>query len=334
MSYLPPDTPPPIGEPVPESGRFWPRLLKGAALILIGAAAHQWVLPAQRNATTDPPVRAALEAQTDDLAANRPAPPPSPLWMPREITVPVVPAGMSFATAGTFFQSEGMAGGAAGMMEVAATVGRPEAPLVSDSLEPPIEPATEDEPGARKAVAKPGDESPASHPAEPGASAVDAAGGTQPAIEPEKQLRPVASQPLDGTLGALLASRSLPPGRAPMIPSAHHLGSNDDLAGVREALRVYQTAYERLDAAAAKTVWPSVDAAALNQAFRQLTSQRLTFQACGISVSGESASARCRGSAEYVPKVGAHRALQASGEWVFALAKRETSWEIVGATVR
>jgi hypothetical protein len=324
MTYLPPDTPPLTGEPVPETGRFWPRLLKGAALVLIGAAAHQWMLPAQREA--DRPMRVATGPQTDDLSVSRPAPPPSPRWMPREIEVPLASAGMSFATAGTFVGTEGTAGGTARLMEATATVGRAPFPSLSDSLEPPIEPATEAGADDRRAVANPGDEN-----ARPSA---DGAGEPQPAIEPDEQLSPVASQPLDSTLGALLAARSLPPARAPLTLSAHRAGSDDDLAGVREALQVYRTAYEQLDVAAAKTVWPSVDAAALNQAFRQLASQRLTFQACGISVSGESASARCRGSAEYVPKVGAHRALQASGEWVFNLAKRETNWEIVGATVR
>jgi hypothetical protein len=332
MTYLPPAIPPPIAEPTLETGRFWPRLLKGAALILIGAVAHQWALPAQRNATTGPLVGATSEQQTDDLAANRPEPPPSPLWMPREIAVPVATAGMSYGTVQTFASTAGMAVGTAGMMEVAATAGRAPTPSLSDSLQRPIYPATEIEADVRDAVAKPG--AAIGHPTEPKTSAGNGAGDTQPASEAGKPLHPVQSSPLESTLGALVAARALPPARAPMMVTAPRLDSDDDLAGVREALRVYRTAYEQLDVAAAKTVWPSVDAAALNQAFRQLASQRLTFQACGISVSGESASARCRGSAEYVPKVGAHRALQASGEWVFDLAKRETSWEIVGATVR
>jgi hypothetical protein len=119
----------------------------------------------------------------------------------------------------------------------------------------------------------------------------------------------------------------------PVVEFVPHEGITAE-AEVRRALQNYRAAYERLDVAAARMVWPSVDHVALTHAFRQLARQRVTFQSCGISVSGASALARCRGQAEYVPKVGPQRALMASGEWVFDLAKSDADWKIVSASVR
>jgi hypothetical protein len=96
----------------------------------------------------------------------------------------------------------------------------------------------------------------------------------------------------------------------------------------------YRAAYERLDAAAAKSVWPTVDVRALGYAFGQLAEQRLNFESCGVSIRGNSASARCRGEAQYLPKVGNRRALVKAGEWVFDLARQDTSWHIVTARIQ
>lgn len=102
---------------------------------------------------------------------------------------------------------------------------------------------------------------------------------------------------------------------------------------VSSVLQQYRAAYESLDVNAAQNVWPTVDARALGAAFRQLAGQRVTFASCGVSVSGSGsqATARCTGQAEYVPKVGGHRAYTASGEWVFDLAKENAAWRIINA---
>lgn len=99
------------------------------------------------------------------------------------------------------------------------------------------------------------------------------------------------------------------------------------------AVQEYRSAYERLDAAAAKSVWPTVDAQALRNAFNQLAQQRLTFESCGVTIRGDAASARCRGQAEYLPKVGGRRAFVKAGEWVFDLARHDASWQIVSAKI-
>jgi hypothetical protein len=102
---------------------------------------------------------------------------------------------------------------------------------------------------------------------------------------------------------------------------------------VSSVLQQYRAAYESLDVNATQSIWPTVDARALGAAFRQLAGQRVTFDSCGVRVSGSGsqATARCTGQAEYVPKVGNRRAYVASGEWVFDLAKQDAAWRIVNA---
>jgi hypothetical protein len=148
-----------------------------------------------------------------------------------------------------------------------------------------------------------------------------------------------------------LASEALSPARrslqhdevalvkAAVTPDAPHIAVNarqlgDDEQMVRSVLQQYRTAYEQLDAAAAKSIWPTVDERALGHAFQQLAAQRLTFRSCGISISGTGANARCRGEAEYLPKIGAKRAFTTSGEWVFDLTREQTSWRIINASVQ
>lgn len=107
--------------------------------------------------------------------------------------------------------------------------------------------------------------------------------------------------------------------------------SDERLVG--DVLQQYRAAYESLDVSAAQNVWPTVDARALGAAFRQLAGQRVTFESCGVEVSGSGsqATARCTGQAEYVPKVGGRRAYTASGEWVFDLQKENAAWRIINA---
>jgi hypothetical protein len=164
----------------------------------------------------------------------------------------------------------------------------------------------------------------------------------RPAVEPGSDIAqpaPASSlleeeRPASSTGPSIGGAR---PVGADAIGASSRMGADanrDATARVREVLQEYRAAYESLDVAAARSIWPSVDHVALAHAFRQLSRQRLTFESCGISVSGASALARCQGSAEYVPKVGGARALLATGEWVFDLAKNEADWKIVSASVR
>jgi hypothetical protein len=103
---------------------------------------------------------------------------------------------------------------------------------------------------------------------------------------------------------------------------------------VRQLIDRYTGALERLDVGAAQAAWPTVDGKALKRAFGQLASQRLTLKSCGITISGSTANARCRGSATYQPRIGSGPVQLASREWTFDFSKQDTDWRIVNTFVR
>jgi hypothetical protein len=103
---------------------------------------------------------------------------------------------------------------------------------------------------------------------------------------------------------------------------------------VQAALHEYRDAYDRLDAAAAKAVWPTVDVRALSRAFEGLKSQGIVFDRCNVAVHGLMATAACAGSATYVQRVGTQAARTQSREWTFQLRKADEAWVIVSAQTR
>ena len=90
----------------------------------------------------------------------------------------------------------------------------------------------------------------------------------------------------------------------------------------------YRAAYNVLDAAAAKAVWPSVDVRALGRAFERLESQEFDFSGCQVSVTGSRATANCNGSARFVPKVGNKNARREPRHWTFEMRKANQQWTI------
>jgi hypothetical protein len=159
----------------------------------------------------------------------------------------------------------------------------------------------------------------------------------QPKRAPEPELTPLAA-----------ARRSLPQlaktmaVNAPVVPSgetqrvihAAPIVEPDQQQLVTRVLQQYASAYERLDVAAAKMVYPAVNDTALRRAFSQLEAQRVTFESCGITISGQDANARCQGENAYLPRVGSRTLQRATREWTFDLAKADDGWHIVRATVR
>jgi hypothetical protein len=105
---------------------------------------------------------------------------------------------------------------------------------------------------------------------------------------------------------------------------------NDEVL-VQAALQRFRNAYGRLDAQAAHAVYPTVNQAALLRAFDGLESQSFTFDTCDLQLRGETASATCRGSARYVPRVGNREPRIESRSWTFTLQKRGTDWTIDSA---
>jgi hypothetical protein len=133
---------------------------------------------------------------------------------------------------------------------------------------------------------------------------------------------PAASPPASGTL----AAAPPPPARAP-AESARAIDV-DETGLVRDALRRYQTAYDRLDAALAHDVWPAVNQAALARAFGDLESQSITFNNCDVRLRDDTAAAMCTGVARYTPKVGSREARVEPRVWNFTLRKRAGGWLI------
>lgn len=96
----------------------------------------------------------------------------------------------------------------------------------------------------------------------------------------------------------------------------------------------YRAAYQQLDVAAARQVWPTVDGAALSRAFAGLKSQGIQFENCKVDVQGEKATAECTGWSTFVPRVGSRNPQSMWLKWEFALQKRPAGWKIVDVRTR
>jgi hypothetical protein len=143
----------------------------------------------------------------------------------------------------------------------------------------------------------------------------------------------------------LSASAAAAPAPAPMTaaarmvdtPSARPVSAaviaavDTDEVDIRSALTRFRTAYSQLDARAARDVWPSVDARALERAFQSLKSQDLRFDRCDLTVNGTRAQASCRGRATYVPRIGDQSPRFTAREWTFELRKADERWTIASA---
>jgi hypothetical protein len=115
-------------------------------------------------------------------------------------------------------------------------------------------------------------------------------------------------------------------------PSTTSAAPPDD-AGVRAALAQYESAYSSLNAAAARAVWPGVDARSLERAFDSLESQRVALGKCSVSMNGTRAQATCQGTATWTPKVGGGTNTSPR-TWRFDLANTGGAWKITRADAR
>lgn len=106
---------------------------------------------------------------------------------------------------------------------------------------------------------------------------------------------------------------------------------DSDEVDIRSTLTRFRTAYSQLDARAARDVWPSVDARALERAFQSLKSQELRFDRCNLTVTGARARASCTGRATYVPRIGDQSPRFTAREWAFELKKADEQWTIASA---
>ena len=144
---------------------------------------------------------------------------------------------------------------------------------------------------------------------------------------PAVETPPIASIPLSASRRALPDAILIAPPRAAAVEPAV-LTSRDEEFAVRRALLSYETAYENLNVAATAEVWPNVDRQKLSRAFAMLKSQGLEFQSCSITVRDANATAYCRGTYQYVRKVGNPTPLLAEQQWVFKMHRTGSAWKI------
>jgi hypothetical protein len=117
-----------------------------------------------------------------------------------------------------------------------------------------------------------------------------------------------------------------PPSPEPAPPPTPPRARSFDSAAVRDVVEQYRRAYERLDAKAAASIWPTVDVAALTRAFNGLSSQHLEYERCVVSGNDDQATVWCKGRAAYAPKVG--QPWSAPREWLFQVRRASDVWRI------
>ena len=236
-------------------------------------------------------------------------------------------------------------------LEPEAPAVRREASAAAPPSEPPPPPARttpapqREEPrasGPRASAAAPPAPTPAREPVREPASpslaevtpAVDrmpqAMGGSVARVEPPPSL-PQPSSPASSGSAPAVAASYVPPARP--LPEAVP-EEPDGEAAVRDVLQRYVRAYNRLDAVAARAVWPAVDQGALQRAFAQLDSQTLRFERCDIALEDTGGTATCAGQARWVPRVGGRDPKREQRTWRFELERSGDDWVITRAEAR
>lgn len=120
-----------------------------------------------------------------------------------------------------------------------------------------------------------------------------------------------------------------PTGDTPAAAGASAAIPRDDRSQVMTVVDNYARAFERLDARAARAVWPTVDERALGRAFNEIESQDINFAGpCDVDVQGARATASCRGTARYVVKVGNREPRTEPRTWDIRLSRSGDEWFI------
>ena len=146
------------------------------------------------------------------------------------------------------------------------------------------------------------------------------------------KVEPPPPAPPPGPVAGAAARPEPLAGPAPSTPVAAVLTETaSDEDDIRSTLTRFRTAYSQLNASAARDVWPSVDARALERAFQSLKSQDLRFDSCKMTVTGARAQAACKGRAVYVPRIGDQSPRFTTREWNFELRKADERWTIASA---
>ena len=322
-------------------------LAAAAALIVAALATFTWREPVSRTARLQ----------------NPPAePPPAAIPSPSVSAVPEVPltdapplqSGTDSSQVATDSSQ------AAPSVDVPSVQDSSSQPVTTTGRQPQLDRAPEGTPASPPASAEPlarfaarseTTEPPrreAPVPAPPPPSATTPTPAPVPAAVVERPQMPAsesASTGLAETIGSPAASPTAPPAAnvsgsvtsarptpAPPVEPDSPADAADN--AVRQVLQRYVQAYNRLDASAARAVWPGVDQGALERAFGQLRAQTLSFDRCTVSVDEEAGSATCTGQARWVPRVGDQDGKREQRTWRFDLTRNGDDWIITRAEAR
>jgi hypothetical protein len=152
-----------------------------------------------------------------------------------------------------------------------------------------------------------------------------------PAVRSAVPEPPAAPEPSPALVSPPRAAAAIVRPEPEALPS---VVARTEQSEIQRTLGQYRSAYSLLDAEAARAVWPSVDVRALARAFDSLTSQELAFETCQFDIVGQAATAQCRGSATYTPKVGSRGPKLEPRQWTFQLRKVDEGWKIQSAQTR
>jgi hypothetical protein len=195
----------------------------------------------------------------------------------------------------------------------AAATSFPPSPVRSDEAPPKQEPSSQSAPAPSARVAEPVE---ISEPrVAPPLGSLPLPAGIP--VEPSPVVARAAADPRGETSGAPL----------PRVPAS-------ETGAIQTVLSQYRTAFRDLDAGAARAIWPSVDAKALNKAFESLERQDLVFNSCEIAVRDVRAVASCNGTARYVPRIGNRDRHDERRTWEFKLRKVDEIWLIDTVSAR
>jgi hypothetical protein len=107
-----------------------------------------------------------------------------------------------------------------------------------------------------------------------------------------------------------------------------------DETEIRRLLDEYRQTYSQLDAAGAARLGPGLDAPSLSRAFSTIARQDVQFQECALEVTGQRAAARCRGSLQYVTRVGSTSPQSRALSWTFIFDHSSGRWLISRVTAQ
>jgi tetratricopeptide (TPR) repeat protein len=127
--------------------------------------------------------------------------------------------------------------------------------------------------------------------------------------------------------------------KVPPAPSARSVavpvpGSQGEMDAIRQVIGRYEQSYDKLDAQAVASIWPSVDSRGLARIFSQLQRQDLSFDSCEFDLSGSKATAQCDGWLQYVPRVGNTTPRREHYLWTIRLERAAGIWSIVRVRAR